>query len=493
MRQKTGEFLIVGSRVTLLALIVFAAANFGLTRQSGIDAFNAIGLANVGIWLVGCAVAARRPAIGWLPLTLCLAILAFGWLSAGLSLAEARMENTEIPDWLDNLFLNFAAYHADLAWAAMVRTTALLGGFLLAVDTFSSPRWGRALLATIGLTGFAMVGFVFLQKLSGKSLLLHAMDGRTVLAFGTYRYWGNAAAFLNLTWPVVAAIAVHTGLRGARGWSLWMTAAIVTFAGLYINTSKAGYLLGAIGLVLFGGFALASAFRLKKLSWSTISWRTLTIILIAAGLFVGALLYGIKWSRWEAMTSAGWDKNPRPAAYEHFVKIIPDAGWTGFGPGNFQRIYLRYVEDSPLVKRTPFWVAHEDYIQTLVEWGWAGTALWSLLLVPATFHLAMRSRTGPENRRSSQSAKTSGYEFDWRDKLRSAALALPTPEQPLAQAAGFTAVLLTALHSTVDFPMQIESTQFYFLLWVALGWRSQPRKERESSFSSRKEAFAEDI
>lgn len=470
MHEKAGDLLILGSRIAFLALVVFAAANFGLTRESGIAAFNAGAGGIFVLWLIGCALAGRRPAVGGIPLTLSLAILAFGWLSAGTALLEIRLADQDVPDWLNNLFLYFAAYHADLAWAAMLRTTALLAAFVMALDLFASPTWGRALLTTLGLTGLSMVAFVFLQKMTGSLLILHAQDGGIALSFGVYRYWGNAASFLNLTWPIVAAIAVHTGIRKARGWSLWMTAAIATFAGLYINVSKAGHVLGVIGLIFFSVLAFVYVSRIKQLSRTTIPWPTLATIAVAAGLLAGALFYGINWNRWDEIKTAGWNENPRPIAYEHFAKIIPDAGWTGFGPGNFQRIYGKYIKDAPIVQATPFWVAHEDYIQTLVEWGWAGTTLWGILFLPAAIRLATRSLGKRENRRSSHD-RDRDYEFDWRDKLLTAAKALPAPSNPLVQAAGLTSIVLTALHATVDFPMQIESTQFYFLLWIALGWQ----------------------
>ncbi|HEY9715625.1 MAG TPA: hypothetical protein V6C72_19280, partial [Chroococcales cyanobacterium] len=48
--------------------------------------------------------------------------------------------------------------------------------------------------------------------------------------------------------------------------------------------------------------------------------------------------------------------------------------------------------------------------------------------------------------------------------------AMPSPREPCIAAGAFCAVVLTALHAFVDFPMQIASLQFYFLTLLALGW-----------------------
>ncbi len=47
---------------------------------------------------------------------------------------------------------------------------------------------------------------------------------------------------------------------------------------------------------------------------------------------------------------------------------------------------------------------------------------------------------------------------------------MPSPHEPCLAAGALCAVLLTALHALVDFPMQIASLQLYFLTLLALGW-----------------------
>ncbi len=476
MREKVGGSFILAARVAYLALILFAAANFGLTRPSGILIFNYSMGATVLLWLFGSAMAGRKPRVGWLPFLIVFAILIMGWFTTVAGLLEsADTDTSEWPDWLEDLLIACGTYDPALSLASMFRCTVLLGAFLMAVDLFAAPPWGKRLVLSVCLAGVGVVGFVFLQKLTGNLLMLKSLDGRIPLSFGPYRYWGNAASFLNLIWPVLAAIALHTGMRHARGWSAWMAAAILVFSALYINISKAGQALGIVGLALFGSFALLYILRRKRLSLATFPWQTAAVITVLTLLLAVILFFGVQWSRWDRLQSQGLQQNERLVAYRYFIKILPDAGWTGCGPGTFQRVYMHYVGNDPVMHRTPFWVAHQDYLQTLVEWGYIGTILWGALLVPGALMLAGRCFRPSRNGMTTEP----GYAFDLMDKLHSFFRAVPDSSTPLIQGGVLIAIILTALHAGVDFPMQIESLQFYFLIWIALGWQAgkEPVKE----------------
>jgi len=479
MREKVGGSFILAARAAYLALILFAAANFGLTRPSGILVFNYAMGATVSLWLFGSAIAGRKPRVGGLPFLIVLAILMMGWFTTVAGLLEsADPDISEWPDWMENLLITCGTYDPALSLASMFGCTVLLGAFLMAVDLFADPLWGKRLVFSICLAGVGVVCFVFLQKLTGNLLILKSLNGRVPLSFGPYRYWGNAASFLNLIWPVLAAMALHAGMRHTRGWSIWMAAAVLVFSALYINISKAGQALGVVGLILFGSFAFFYILQRKRLSLATFPWRMTAVVAVPALLLAIALFFGVHWSRWDRLQSQGLQQNERLIAYSYFLKILPDSGWTGCGPGTFQRVYLHYVGDDPVMHRTPFWVAHQDYLQTLVEWGYIGAILWGALLVPAALRLAGRCLALQRIARNGSTAEP-GYAFGLGDKLRCFFQALPNPNTPPIQGGALIAILLIAIHAGMDFPMQIESLQFYFLIWIALGWQAgrEPVKE----------------
>ena len=86
---------------------------------------------------------------------------------------------------------------------------------------------------------------------------------------------------------------------------------------------------------------------------------------------------------------------------------------------------------------------HEDYLQTLMEWGWIGSAFWALLFFGS---IGVAART---LRRRGDDSPLSGRQ---RLFLTGAVLALGG----------------VALHALVDFPLQIASLQLYVAMYVGI-------------------------
>lgn len=471
MFARVGQGMIVVARASLLAAIVIASAAYGLTRETSIAFFNAWMGWTFIVWLGGIVISWRWPRVPLLVIFLAAGVLAIGWVSTGLSWLDTvwSMTATNYPAILDDLMILFGAIDPDLAYTAMVRTSALLGGFLIAVDLFASAAWSRALFLTLAATATGMVIFFFLQRSIGGRFLLHSnVEERVILSFATFRYWGNAASYLNLCWPLLAALAAHTisGHR-ARGWVFWLSAALVVFSALFINVSKAGHILGPIGLMLFGGILIIRGAVLHGRNAFRISPQIIFGIGVPISIVVVSLVLAFPVKSWEKLVKIGLAENSRVIAYGHFVKMIPDAGWIGFGPGSFKTVYLDYVADDPVISQRPYWVAHQDYLQTIVEWGYAGTAIWGLFFAFPIYSLLHQAFGRPPRCLDQRDE----YAFSWRERLRLWWEAIPTAESPFVATGGVVAVTLTALHSLADFPMQIESLQFYFLLWIALGWQ----------------------
>lgn len=478
MHRTAGDWLAAAARVAFLALIIFAAAAYGLTRYEPLAWFNIAALATFACWLLGHFVALRLPRTGFLPWLLVFAILLYGWGVTGLGYADSWLMDTEeeFPDFYYEITA-LGTFTVQNSVAAMIRTSALLALFLMAIDLFASKRWGQALLVTLAVTGIGMVVFFYLQRTFGGPFLLRDLSGRIFLNFATYRYWGNGASFLGLFWPLPAAIAVYAGVRKAFGWSSWMAVALLMFGALYLNKSKAGHVLGLVGLVLFVLLAGTTLWRSGVFKRRQIRLSVVLVIALPLAAIAVSLYLAIPQKRWEKLTDQGLERNVRLIAYEHFLKMVPIAGWSGYGPGTFIEVHREFVDVDPRIRKVPFWVAHQDYLQTVIEWGYAGTILWGLLFVPSGICLLLRSL-----RRSQNDYRSSPpYVFGWEDRLAAFAATIPQPRAPLIQAAAFTAVAVTALHAAVDFPMQIASLQFYFLIWIALGWAPARHWKKDDS------------
>lgn len=463
------------ARGSLLAGVVIASVAYGLTRETTIHFFTQWLGWTFAAWGVGHVLLPRRPVIPWSAWGLAAGVLGVGWTSVGLAWLDLHLYDLapEYPLWLDGWIL-FGAFDFDLAVGAAWRTSALLGGFLVAVDLFSSRNWSRALFLTLALTALGMVVFFYLQRAFGGPFLLPSnVNPRVTLSFATFRYWGNGASYLNLTWPLLAALAAHTAFaHRARGWTVWLGGALLVFAALFLNVSKAGNVLAVVGLVLFG--VLLAVARWRSRGWRGLRLSPVAVIggLVPVVVIAVSLAFAIPQNRWEYLQARDIHSNPRAVAYGYFVQMLPDAGWLGFGPGSFQLAYWDYVGDDRVMRRAAFWVAHQDYLQTVVEWGYGGTVLWGLLFVVPTWALLRRS-TG---RARDPSGGDDSYAFGWREHVRQAWTALPDARAPMVAVGGVIAISTTALHALVDFPMQIMSLQFYFLIWIALGWSLMARR-----------------
>jgi hypothetical protein len=462
----------------LLAAVVYAPWAYGCTRPlTEVGLIFLLGMA-VLLWIAHLIVQRRLPRVGWLPTLLSAGILVVGWTSAIWGrVMENAFDNdwdpTGLPLWLQGL----GSVESSDSLPAMVLTSALLAAFLLAIEIWNDPLWSRRLLLTIALTGVSIAAFGLLQKIVGGPLMLASADRTTLLSFATYRYWGNAGAFLNLVWPIVAALAVLAIARNTHPViaGFWFMATVVSVAACFINVSKAGNALSAFGLVLF---LCATAFTLRqRLLRRARRMPLVESFLIAAALLVTliAAFFLIPWERWRVLEQMGLsaETNPRTAAYLRLLQMIPDAGPTGFGPGTFDSSYYSYVSDSDLIMRGgAWWVAHQDYIQTIVEWGWVGSAFWLILLASGMVLLlahGARSKSRPSI--SDETAEpTSIMLFLAQYGIDSSRLSPQRVKENLVLLAAFIACLSTALHAAVDFPMQIPSLQLYFLLWIALGW-----------------------
>jgi O-antigen ligase len=124
------------------------------------------------------------------------------------------------------------------------------------------------------------------------------------------------------------------------------------------------------------------------------------------------------------------------------LRMLPDAGWHGFGPGTFALVFPHYTgQDASLIPG--IWrYAHNDYLQTLLEWGWMGAILWAIVLFGALAQLV----------------------HYWRKRRD-----LSTSDRVLC----FMTMLAlsgVAAHAMVDFPFQIMSLQLYAGVCVGFGW-----------------------
>ena len=265
--------------------------------------------------------------------------------------------------------------------------------------------------------------------------------------FATYFYHGNAGAFLNLVWPLSAGLVIRAftskSQPGMR--ALWTIVFIVTIAGVAANTSRMAQVVALVLLVvicLYFGPRL-----LRRLSTAHKGGAIVGSFAIVLALFALAQATHLEQplNRWQ-LVSGQIPADLRWQASRVALGALGSAGLFGSGPGTFRVVFPSYNITSGHAVPGSWRFLHEDYLQTVIEWGWLGSSLWALL-----FFGGIAVGILSYNKYATR---------DWVPRRR--------VMQPLA----IIALGGVAIHALVDFPFQIESIQLYIGIYLGVCWGS---------------------
>lgn len=357
--------------------------------------------------------------------------------------------------WAMALFGKSTAAGAPPA-AAAAGAMLFLGVIAMVADLGRRAEWRRHLWLALAGNGVALVVFGLIQKLSGAKGILGAPDPEAETFFATFAYHGSAGSWFNLTWPLAAGLAIvafhRTGARGARAG--WLAGVALAFAALLVNTSRSALFLGGL-LLLFTLGWVAWLFAQGKFRRIHPARVAVVAVLVGASIYGLASMVGLERTlhRWSVFERELSSKNLRLRAQKRCVEIASRAGWFGFGPGTFHRVFAHY---EPGVKGDFSGFArhaHQDYFQAVIEWGWLGAAAWAVVLAGGVIRVIRAVR------------RTRGH-WPFRDEVLAGSVLL--------------ALLGVALHALVDYPMQVPAIQLTVavmlgLLWSSPHWPSAPK------------------
>ncbi|MFL6589415.1 MAG: O-antigen ligase family protein [Chthoniobacterales bacterium] len=335
-------------------------------------------------------------------------------------------------------------FQISIAW--MVRATLLLGVVFLVTQLCRDPVWLLRIWWTIALTGGSIALLGLAQKATGAPMIFwENTDQPLGTFFATYYAHGNAGSFLNLVFPFCATLALRGFVRKSSpvARAIALVICLLVMVAIVSNTARGGQAVGAIlavGLVVcLRDLLLSRARRMEKKT------------LLTAALVVGFALIAIagvsqldrSLGRWQRLQeSLGADS--RWLATRAATRAIQDAGFLGFGPGTFRVVFPYYTNGLGSRVGGTWRFLHEDYLQTLMEWGWIGSACWGFLFFGAVWMAARALRYREDNPLSGR--------------------------QRLFLTAAVLALAGVALHALVDFPLQIASLQLYVAAYVGVSW-----------------------
>lgn len=449
-------FLIVAPRWLLLAILVFAPWAYGCVRNWTMNVLTIAMASLLGLWLAGCVMRRTKPVVPVVVWVTAAFLLLQGWwmiLNAQYYYDPGALKFVPIPSlW------SFAPGVVDRVYSLplMYRITGLLGILCFTCDLAQRAEWRRRIAWTICISGSALILFGLVERILGVHWFVWDGERVGVTSFASYFYHGNAGAFINLVLPLIGGftlLAIGTSEENTQR-SIWIPCFLIAVAGALAAVSKAAIV---VTLVILAALLLLRG-RVAVVIWKRLGSPLVRVAAVAA---IVGVISALVWFGWDRMMTRWTQENWVSASYESRLLVYKacwsmrsDSGLWGFGPGNFRIILPFYTNDFG-DKIAGFWrFAHEDYLQTLVEWGWIGASVWAVLFGGGI---------------------AAGFVSYWR---RGALLARFDRMFLLTVV---LALIGVALHSTVDFPLQIPSLQFYAAVYLGIAWGSRSWKETRKS------------
>lgn len=429
---------------TVYAMVLFSPWAFGTTQPWSIQIMNIGGCLLGGLLaLKWCLRAQSTGPAGaaltshhWLLGGLTLAILAYVLISA-LNAEfvylprEWRQESLPHVNWLPHSLDRDATWSLFWNWLALACTFWAVHDWLsgdIGPDGQRRGRRWRRMITVLTVNGALVALEGIIQRNAGTAKLLFFMptrDNPTAAAqFGPFAYRANAAQFFNLIWPAALAAWWQWQSRPKRRSQAHhgiLPCVMLLATGSLVSLSRGGVgitllQLAACGLVLVGSGYFRPAARLG-------------LILVFAATVAAAAYFG--WDELAPRLQAADPLSGRSETYQLAARMAQDYPWFGIGPGAFGSVFQLY-RNSP----GDYWPGqlHNDWLETLITFGRLGSAL---LLAAGAWILARWFRGG-------------GIRIPW----------------PFV-AFFWIALGGCLLHARFDFPLQIYSIQFVFVLLCA--------------------------
>ena len=456
-----------GSLGVFLALLVWAPFPLGSNRAWAWTILEAGLFLAAALWVIGwlqrrhgsLAVArAAWPAFALLGVWL--AYLALHWTPLPANLVRALSPQSAAVHALAAPYGDpYGDPHAAGAWITLsldpnasfvfwLKSCAYAVAFFLTLALTHTRERARLIALVLVLSGLAQAVYGGLMHLSGTDLELFGTKiPHSAQASGGFVNRNHLAGFLEITLALGIGLMVGS-LRetGRRSWrQFWRDMAALLLSSraplrlvlvamviaLVMTRSRMGNTAFFASLLIAGGVALALS---RHATRSTV---ILIASLVAIDIFIVGSWFGVEKTiqRIEQTTVGNVEEREDPTVYA--LEIARDYPLFGAGPGTFHTAFTRY-RGSDI---QPFFDhAHNDYTQFFVETGALGAALAGSLPLMA---------------------------------LVLAVMALSRRRDPLARGFAFAVVMgvsSIAIHSTVDFNLQIPANAFAFMVLLAYGW-----------------------
>lgn len=402
----------------VLLILGFTPLAFGGAPQFGFDPFVVVQWLTVGIlavWLVRFAINSKHrllwPPVSW-------AVLAF------MGYAVARYLTAEVEYVARQEVIRVLVY--GVLYFAVVNN----------LHRQTMTQWLGVAIIVVATLVSAYAVFQFLAA-SDYVLSIEKPEGFRKRGSGMFISPNHLAAYLGMILPLSVAFTL-TGRFEALMKIFLTYASFVIFAGICVTVSRAGW--------LASGIALAALFiwLLRERDY----WRRgLTVLVVFLVLFGGIFWKAdVGPERKERIDNAQRIENARFQIWKPAFAMWKDHWLTGVGPAHFESLFPAYRPAEPTLQTRTERV-HNDYLNTLVDWGLIGALLvmacWGLFYYQVTHVWKYVQRSGNDlgGKRSNKAAFV---------------------------AAGSMGLLAMLVHSFFDFNMHIPANAILMVTMLAI-------------------------
>jgi O-antigen ligase len=237
--------------------------------------------------------------------------------------------------------------------------------FFVALNNLNRKNSANYVSLTLIAVGFVLALFAIYQFATHYPLIwgVHRLDQYMGRGSGTFINPNHLAGFLGLTIPLALAYTVMSRFS-ATVKVLLAYSAVTMLAGVVVSVSRGGILAVIIALVVFCVVLLVQRDFRKQ---------ALVVLCILTALVAGAASqFDSVQKRFDEALKENKSKDERQLYWEAGWKLFQrDLVW-GVGPGHFD-VEFPSVR-PPRVQNRPQY-AHNDYLNTLCEWGVVGMAI----------------------------------------------------------------------------------------------------------------------
>lgn len=330
-----------GITALLLVILVYSVLAWGAVRQTEFALVQGATVLILGLWTIRVWIN-RRLRLFWPPI--CWGVLAFA------AYAIFRCHYVEIAYPARQEFNQVLVYGAlFLAVANNVNRrdyTTLIGMTLIALASV------LAILAIIQFTGHTP------PRIWGA----YRAANYGTRGSGTFINPDNFSAFLELVAPIALAYALMGRLKPATK-VLLIYAVFLLVAGICASVSRAGVITAGITFILF---LIALIFQP--------GYRVRAAVILFVVLVAGGIAISKVGTLQRRFNTAGLDTGLRFHMWNMAYQLYQRSPVLGIGPGHYDHKFWPYNNKAALLPMHPVH-AHNDYVQTLCEWGAVGVIL----------------------------------------------------------------------------------------------------------------------